>query len=465
MITAETIPPCRDNCPAHPKGGHCARHGIYKPAQWVRLCRAGGSYWRAWEAGKGPAQTKVPNRSRGLGDSIAKLTSAVGIKPCGGCHARQEWLNRWVPFRKAYPAADDRIRVGLLTPVLSFGGAERWVASLAVGLDPARIDVVGVAVRDRSAIFPAIGDTIRRQQPGRPGCEIREGADSFVWLADRCEVLIAWGLPDLSMLAGYSDQGGRVVMVSHGHCAWTVQALRTAMPCVTDCAAVSRHAVLSFQEAGVPAARVTVVHNGIDTDRCALAVGTREETRAEWGLQPGEIAVGYLGRLDDTQKNISATVKAVQALGPPFRMVIVGGGPGAERHVANWRRILPNLVYRPPVNEVGDIYRALDCFALAPRFEGFSLALTEAWYCGCPTVVTPVGATEVEEEHGQLSVRIPIGCTAEEMAAGIRVAIAPENLPVVFRASRVVAEHYTAAAMCRRWEAYLERIGNDARTY
>ena len=37
--------------------------------------------------------------TRGLGDVIAAVTSAVGIKPCGGCKQRQETLNKIVPFK------------------------------------------------------------------------------------------------------------------------------------------------------------------------------------------------------------------------------------------------------------------------------------------------------------------------------------------------------------------------------
>ena len=40
----------------------------------------------------------VPIVSRGLGDTIAKLTRAVGIKPCGGCKQRQAALNRLLPY-------------------------------------------------------------------------------------------------------------------------------------------------------------------------------------------------------------------------------------------------------------------------------------------------------------------------------------------------------------------------------
>ena len=33
-------------------------------------------------------------RSSGLGDTIAKVTSAVGLTPCGGCKQRQAKLNK-----------------------------------------------------------------------------------------------------------------------------------------------------------------------------------------------------------------------------------------------------------------------------------------------------------------------------------------------------------------------------------
>lgn len=34
----------------------------------------------------------------GLGDVIKRATSAVGIKPCGGCQRRAAALNRWLTF-------------------------------------------------------------------------------------------------------------------------------------------------------------------------------------------------------------------------------------------------------------------------------------------------------------------------------------------------------------------------------
>ena len=34
----------------------------------------------------------------GLGDMIKRATSAIGIKPCGGCQQRAAALNHWMTF-------------------------------------------------------------------------------------------------------------------------------------------------------------------------------------------------------------------------------------------------------------------------------------------------------------------------------------------------------------------------------
>lgn len=50
--------------------------------------------------------SRMPKQSQGffgegLGDTIASLTKAVGIKPCGGCEKRRRALNRLVPWRRS----------------------------------------------------------------------------------------------------------------------------------------------------------------------------------------------------------------------------------------------------------------------------------------------------------------------------------------------------------------------------
>jgi hypothetical protein len=38
--------------------------------------------------------------SRGLGDTVAKVTKAFGVKPCGKCKQRQAKLNELVPYKR-----------------------------------------------------------------------------------------------------------------------------------------------------------------------------------------------------------------------------------------------------------------------------------------------------------------------------------------------------------------------------
>jgi hypothetical protein len=40
----------------------------------------------------------VSEKEFGLGDVIKRATSAVGIRPCGGCERRAAILNRWLVF-------------------------------------------------------------------------------------------------------------------------------------------------------------------------------------------------------------------------------------------------------------------------------------------------------------------------------------------------------------------------------
>lgn len=43
-------------------------------------------------------QDKAKRKSKGLGDTIAKITTAIGIKPCKGCEERKTALNHLLPY-------------------------------------------------------------------------------------------------------------------------------------------------------------------------------------------------------------------------------------------------------------------------------------------------------------------------------------------------------------------------------
>lgn len=56
-----------------------------------------------------PRRLRIPlpvtiKQPLGLGDVVKRVTSAVGIKPCGGCRRRAEILNQAVTFTGRKPS-------------------------------------------------------------------------------------------------------------------------------------------------------------------------------------------------------------------------------------------------------------------------------------------------------------------------------------------------------------------------
>jgi hypothetical protein len=59
---------------------------------------------RPQEREREPYRVRLPgfvsDQDIGLGDVITKSTTALGIRPCGGCAQRAAALNRWMVFGK-----------------------------------------------------------------------------------------------------------------------------------------------------------------------------------------------------------------------------------------------------------------------------------------------------------------------------------------------------------------------------
>lgn len=49
------------------------------------------------------------SKSRGLGDTVAKITGTLGIEPCNGCEQRQEFLNKMFPYSPEYLAEQEQV--------------------------------------------------------------------------------------------------------------------------------------------------------------------------------------------------------------------------------------------------------------------------------------------------------------------------------------------------------------------
>lgn len=143
-----------------------------------------------------------------------------------------------------------------------------------------------------------------------------------------------------------------------------------------------------FMKLGVPAEKIKVIPNAIDTNKFSPA---ESEFRKNF---PNKQIYTYLGRID-SEKGVDVLLKVFAKLKlENTQLVIVGGGKqenvlksiyGDEKNIL-WTGIIFDEQKRI------DILRGSDAFILPSQIEGLSLALLEAMACGVPCLATDVGS-------------------------------------------------------------------------
>ena len=77
---------------------------------------------------------------------------------------------------------------------------------------------------------------------------------------------------------------------------------------------------------GVPARKITVIPNGLETAALAFDPAVREQSREQFGLGPDTYVIGALGRIDEN-KRVELTVEAAAPLlGDRCKILVIGRG-------------------------------------------------------------------------------------------------------------------------------------------
>jgi glycosyltransferase involved in cell wall biosynthesis len=142
------------------------------------------------------------------------------------------------------------------------------------------------------------------------------------------------------------------------------------------------------REQAIPAARVSVVHYGIDVSRFASAT---LDVRRAWGFTD-EPLVGSIGRLEPRKghEHLIRAMDSVRRSVPRAALVIAGHDPGGYRTVLE--RLIASLALQQAVRLVGfqsDIpafLAGVDVFAFASDSEGFGQVIVEAMAAAKPVV-------------------------------------------------------------------------------
>lgn len=151
----------------------------------------------------------------------------------------------------------------------------------------------------------------------------------------------------------------------------------------------------------LPAARVTVVPNGLDHARFHPGPAAIARTAV---AGPKGIAAPfflYVARLEYPAKNHARLVAAFNAFkaatGSPWQLVLAGSDWTGAAAIHAIVRASPftqdiRVLGFVPSHDLADWYRAADVFVFPSLFEGFGLPPVEAMACGCPVLSSRRGA-------------------------------------------------------------------------
>lgn len=275
--------------------------------------------------------------------------------------------------------------IGLWLPVFCTGGVERYHLDLATAMGIHATDVSwNLCIEDQSRTHDeTLNEAFHLM-----------GYFDFDQLTEVSDVIVTWGIADLSPLIPYLQSGGKVVIVQHGDSTWSRMwmhgALRTIREHLDNVSfvAVSDMAADAVRNFGL---EPTVLHAGIDANRIAPAC-SRETARRRLCLNPTDVAVGYVGRYS-REKNPFMVANVVGHLGAGYKAIYHGHALGDQRAFEEEATRLAEgrIAFASRLERTGDIYSALDCLVIASPEEGGPLVALEAWLCGIPVISAPVG--------------------------------------------------------------------------
>lgn len=218
---------------------------------------------------------------------------------------------------------------------------------------------------------------------------------------------------------------------------------------------------------GVESTRITTVLNGIDHRRFRKDRSKVLEARSAFGLDPSEIAIGAVGRLEPQKRfdRLLEAFAAVRVSRPQLRLFIVGDGSqrAALEQQQHALGLHDSCTLLGHVADVIPSHHAFDLFVQSSDYEGTPNAVLEAMALETPVVATDAGGTAELVHDGVHGRIVPIG-PAERLADAIHAAFddpAGTSRMAVSARLRVEGE-LSFESRVRRVESIYQEIVADA---
>ena len=223
---------------------------------------------------------------------------------------------------------------------------------------------------------------------------------------------------------------------------------------------------------GVPAARITQIYNGVDTEQFRPSPAGKTPIPGCPFSGAGLFLVGTVGRMDAVKDpvNLARAFVIALALSPrakqSLRLVMVGDGPqrADTERVVREAGVQDRVWFAGERPDVPDIMRGLDCFALPSLAEGVSNTVLEAMASGLPVVATRVGGNADLMVDGMTGRLVPRADSVALAGAILAYVADPAAARRHGKAGRHhVAREFSLERMVRRYERlYLELLRSSA---
>ncbi len=350
-------------------------------------------------------------------------------------------------------------RLVFLLQDLTFGGTQRQTLELARRLDPARFQAeiwVLAAGEHLTPLAERHGIPVirlgRRQQVG-PAALARLGRrlqnQNIDVLMPLTVVPNIWGrmlgrLARVPVIVG-NCRGGGAPRQQYERRLWPL-----AHHILCNSQAIQR--VLT-DSCGVPAARLTTILNGVDTDYF------RPPATPAAG-PPRILSVARMVPEKD-HNTLLAAFNLTAAAHPEAELWLVGDGPrlAALRELAQRLSISDRVKFIPPREDLRPLLHQASLFVLSSQTEALPNVVLEAMAVGLPVVATRVGGVPELVDPECTGWLVPPG-DAPGLAAAMNQALAdPEARQAMGRAGRQRAvQHFSLETMARQYEVVLDRL-------
>lgn len=316
------------------------------------------------------------------------------------------------------------MRILQISSASSLGGGERHLADLAHGLVE-RGHHVHVALRPRSPLLAELKELPKENVATlslRNSLDAKSARD-LAKLVNKNDIQIvhAHMARDYPLAAYAVRRNPRAKLVVTRHVLFRLNRLhRVTLAHATRVIAVSEAVAQQLRKDNVvPPEKISVVLNGIDAAKFARAKAefNREQFLDAWNIPRDSLLVGTVGELSPLKGQEEFIRAAAQVLGRfPGAYFVVCGVDHSEdgRSKRQLERLIDELGLKDRVRlvewleDLPQLYAALDIFVSASHTESFGLAIAEAMASSAAVVATRTGGARELISEGETGLLVPI---------------------------------------------------------